>query len=97
MMEMLSSESLIQAGNGIKAFAEYEQIKLDESELTQDKATDIVSKAHGCIGLVGGIELNINDDDKTQFKAAIDSMADITLEDKESLYSLFGIQLPSAP
>ncbi len=94
MMESIDPEFFVQAGNGIKAFAEYEQVKLNEEELTKEQASDIVNKAHGCIDLVGSVTVNVNEDDKSQFKSAIDDMADLSDEDKNALYELFGIEAP---
>lgn len=97
IMEMLTPEFFEQAGNGVKAFAEYEQIKLDGAELTQDQANDIVGKAHKCITIIEAIEFDVNEGDKDTFKTAIDSIADINAEDKDSLYKVFGIEVTPAP
>ena len=97
IMEMLTPEFFEQAGNGVKAFAEYEQIKLDGAELTQDQANDIVGKAHKCITIIEAIEFDVNEGDKDTFKTAIDSIADIKPEDKDSLYKVFGIAVTPAP
>lgn len=95
ILKNIDAEVFVQAGNGIKAFAEYEQIKLDDGELTEEQASDIVSKAHGCIGLVGdSVTLDVNEEDKTEFKSAIDGMTGISDEDKDALYGLFGIEIP---
>ena len=97
VLESVSPEFFAQAGNGIKAFAEYEQIKLGEEAVTTEQASDIVNKAYGCISLVesADVTLNINEQDKSEFQSAIDAMADISEEDKNSLYNLFGIQTSS--
>ena len=97
IMEMLTPEFFEQAGNGVKAFAEYEQVKLDGTELTQTQANDIVGKAHKCITIIEAIEFDVNDGDKDTFKTAIDSIADIKPEDKDSLYKVFGIEVAPAP
>lgn len=96
MLEMLTPEFFVQAGNGIKAFAEYEQVKLDGAELTQDKANEIVNKAYECITIIEAVEFDVNDGDKAEFKTAIDSISNISNEDKDALYGVFGIETPSS-
>lgn len=96
IMEMLTPEFFEQAGNGIKAFAEYEQIKLDGDTLTQEQANDIVGKAHKCITIIEAVEFDVNESDKATFKTAIDSVSNISAEDKDTLYEVFGIQVNPA-
>ncbi|MBR1983199.1 MAG: hypothetical protein IKA12_00750, partial [Clostridia bacterium] len=92
MLEMLTPEFFLQAGNGIKALASYEQIKLDGTELTQAQATDIINKAYEGIEIVGGIELDIKEEHKPMFKSTIEAIEGITAEDKDTLFNAFGIE-----
>ena len=92
VMAMLTPEFFTSAGNGIKAFATYEQIKLDDSTLTAEQAKDIVEKAYACIDIAGGIELEIKAEHKPAFKTAIESIEGITAEDKNTMFNIFGIQ-----
>ncbi len=97
MLEMLTPEFFVQAGNGVKAFAEYEQVKLDGNALSQDQANDIVDKAYDCLTIIEAVEIEVNEADKATFKTAIDSVDGVTDEDKEKLYGFFGIQTAPAP
>ena len=93
MLDNLSPELFTQAGNAMKTYAEYEQIKLDGATLEQDKADEIVKNAYSAIDLVGEAELEVNEADKATFKAAIDSNEDIAAEDVEKMYKIFGISV----
>ena len=91
MLAMLTPEFFTQAGNGIKALASYEQIKLDGSELTLTQAKDIVNKAYNGIQIVNGIQLEVNAEHKPIFRTAIESIEGISAEDKDALFNAFGI------
>ena len=96
LTEKLTPELFVEAGNGISAFAEYEQIKLDEAEMTPEKASEIINKTYQCMTIVEiledeEVELEVDDTDKAQFKNAIDNIPNISSENKTSLYSIFGI------
>lgn len=89
--EMLTPEVFVQAGNLMKSYADYEQVKLDGSTLTQEQANEMVQNAYDSIKLVGEIEFNVNEADKPKFKEAIDSNSNITGEDVNTLYKSFGL------
>lgn len=97
LTEQLTPELFVEAGNGIGAFAEYEQIKLDEVEMTPDQASEIINKTYQCMTIVEILQdekvvLEVEDGDKAQFKNAIDAIPNVSVENKDSLYSIFGIQ-----
>lgn len=92
LIEMLTPEFFVKAGGGIKAFAEYEQVKLDGTELTQEQANNIASNAYNCITFIEGMELDVNDEDKAKFESAIEAIDGISAEDKDALFNVFGIQ-----
>ncbi len=101
--EILTPEILVQTGNGIKSLATYEQVKLDGTDVTAEQANQIVKGVSDClsvmdvIGEVAGedimedIELDIEDKDKDTFKTAIEGLSDVSAEDKNSLFKIFGI------
>ena len=104
-VEILTPEILVQAGHGIKSYATYEQVKLDGEEFTAEQAAEIVSGVNDCLAVIDSIsdvvgeEIDVNDisldieeNDKMTFKAAIDGMQDMSAEDKDSLYAIFGIE-----
>ena len=92
MIEMLTPEFFTQAGTAMKNYADYEQVKLDGTELSQEKANEMVDAAYASIKLAGDVKLDVNEGDKVKFKTAIDAK-DITAEDKEKLYQVFDIQI----
>ena len=91
MMDKLTPELFTQAGNAMKTYAEYEQVKLDGSALTQDQANDMVEKAYGSLKLIGDMQLDVNEADKPAFKAAIDNNPNIAEEDIDDMYKVFGL------
>lgn len=92
MMEMLTPEVFTQAGNAMKSYAEYEQVKLDGTTLTPEQANNMVNSAYSAIKMIGDIQFEVNEADKPTIKTAIDAK-DITAEDKDTLYNVFGIQV----
>ena len=103
-VEILTPEILVQAGNGIKSYATYEQVKLDGEDFTAEQATQIVKGVNDCLSVLNSISevvgeeigeddisLDIEEQDKETFKAAIDGLQDMSAEDKNSLYNIFGI------
>ena len=95
--DMMTPEFFEQAGGAMKSYADYEQVKLDGTSLEQDKANEIINNAYGAIDLVGDIELDVNEEDKAKFKEAIDSNENISAEDVEKMYKIFGIQVEQTP
>lgn len=91
MIDMLSSEFFIDAGQGLKAFASYEQLKLDGEQLTSEKAKDIAEKAYKVLELAVGVELEVKPEHKGIFKTAIESIEGITAEEKQDMFNVFGI------
>ena len=94
ILEILTPELFTQAGHAMKSYAEYEQVKLDGASLGQDKADEIINNVYGAINIMDEVELEVNDADKSIFKAAIDSNADIAAEDVPTMYKIFGIKTP---
>lgn len=92
MLEMLTPEVFTQAGNVMKSCAEYEQIKLDNSTLSPEQASTMVDSAYSAISMVGDVQMDVNEADKLTLKTAIDAK-DVSPEDKETLYKIFGIQV----
>ena len=102
--EVLTPEILVQTGNGIKSLATYEQIKLDGTDVSAEQANQIVKGVSDClsvmdvIGEVAGeditedLQLDIEDKDKETFKTAIEGLSDLSAEDKDTLFSVFGIE-----
>ena len=97
MMDNLTPELFTQAGNAMKTYAEYEQVKLDGSTLTQDQANDMVEKAYGSLKLIGDMQLDVNDADKGTFKDAIDNNPNIPVADRADMYKVFGIEIDPNP
>lgn len=103
--EILTPEILVQTGNGIKSLATYEQIKIDGTDVSAEQATQIVKGVNDClsvmdvIGEVAGedisvedLELDVDDKDKETFKTAIEGLSDLSAEDKDTLFGIFGIE-----
>jgi len=102
--EVLTPEILVQTGNGIKSLATYEQIKMDGTDVTAEQANQIVKGVSDClsvmdvIGEVAGedvtedLELDIDDKDKETFKTAIEGLSDLSAEEKDTLFGVFGIE-----
>lgn len=103
-VEILTPENLVQAGNGIKSLATYAEIKNEDRAVTAEDAKQIVGGINSFLPIIDAVEevaeedlsedfvLEIDDEDKAVFSAAIEGLEGASADDKEALYKIFGIE-----
>ena len=101
--EILTPETLVQAGNGIKSLATYAEIKNEDKTVTPDDAAEIVDGLNQCLPFIDAIEgiveedlsedlvLEIDDEDKDVFRNAIEGLDGASAENKDALKKIFGL------
>lgn len=91
LTENLNKDYFVDLGNCIKAITNYEDIKYNNSTITQEEVNDIVNKTYNCLEVFSGIDVTVLPEHKSMFILAIDSINNLTAEDRDSLNGIFGL------